>query len=97
LRQLLNTQGVKHDYAALFGRLVAEQLSDTSVQPLPTMHQTARQMTGSLEVLGRAEQHEQRKEWESRVFREASVDQAKLLQVVESNFGSEVATLKNHL
>jgi len=43
--------------------------------------------------MGRAEQHEQRKEWESRVSQEASVDQAQLLQVVESKFGSEVATL----
>jgi len=94
LRQAIQTQGVKHDYAALFGRLVAERLSDTSVilssRPIAS-NSEADDGPAEVEDVGRAEQHEQRKEWESKVFQKASLDQAKLLKVLESTFGSEAA------
>ncbi|MCJ1246930.1 hypothetical protein MMC30_004141 [Trapelia coarctata] len=93
LRQALETQGVKHEYAALFGRLVSERLSDTSMttNPLNAPNSEADDGLAEVEVVGRAEQHEQRKEWESRVFQKASVTPAQLLQVLDSKFGSPVA------
>lgn len=93
LQQALDVPSQKYEHALLFGRLVMEWLehpNDSSGKTLvtPPTEGTA-DLGNSFEYVGRAEMHEQRKEWEFLVFAETSnADPLAIQAYLESIFGS---------
>ena len=79
LRQALEAQDVKYEYATLFSRLVTERSGDDTALPIGS-HPEGLTMEGNFEAVrgseqaGRVEMHEQRRDWESYVFTPSNVD-----------------------
>ena len=88
----LDLQGVKYEYASLFGRLVSEWIENPN--DAAASHTRKRSdsdssdSTVSLEQVGREEMHEQRKEWESYAFNPKPVHEAEIEKYLEALFGT---------
>ena len=96
LRQALEAQDVKYEYATLFSRLVTERSADDTALPMDsdpqglTMQANLNVAGGSKQV-GRAEMHEQRRDWESYVFTPSNVDEAVVRSYLDQIFVSKDA------
>lgn len=95
----LEIQGLKYEYASLFGRLVTEWIenpNDTNgTATTTTQHEgDDASSTTSFERVGREEMHEQRKEWEEYAFTAKHTDQQRIEQYLDRLFGSTVKAKK---
>ncbi|KAK5796366.1 hypothetical protein VI817_005651 [Penicillium citrinum] len=76
LQKELQYLELKHDHAAFYSRLVTEWLTQLDAQTLSAFSQDEQsgsdKVDAGFENVGRAEMHEQRKQWESLVFIAAS-------------------------
>ncbi|OCK80550.1 hypothetical protein K432DRAFT_425661 [Lepidopterella palustris CBS 459.81] len=108
LEQALEVEGVRYDFAALFGRLVMEwiqnpntPLSSSGSHELPEDGDESSDdasstsfASASFEQVGREEMHRQRKEWESYAFTERNTDEAAINKFLHGLFDSTLKSKK---
>jgi hypothetical protein len=95
LERDLQIQGVKYEYASLFGNLVTEwmQKPNEAVDILNASSEGSQDSedsdTDMFEPVGRKEMYEQRKEWESYAFHELERDQETIDRYLKDLFSFE--------
>jgi hypothetical protein len=86
LRNEMDVQSLRFEYASLYGRLVTEWLSNPNVENDSEM--------SSFEEIGRKEMHEQRATWESYVFKPLETDTVAITAYLEGLFASSKQRIK---
>lgn len=88
---------LKHDHASFYSKLITEWLAQLDTQTTPPIKAESgtdlSDSTASFENVGRAEMHEQRKQWESLVFTAANnVDQGRIRSYLDGLFHKDQLT-----
>lgn len=87
LERELEIGSTKFEYAALFGNLVREYIKYPNPGIIASRPESPNSDTGSFDQVGRKEMHEQRAQWESLVFTEKKMDQARIEAYLNDIFG----------
>ena len=100
LEHALEIEGLRYEFAALFGRLVTEWIKNPSAATITLQGTDAEDnssddgSSASFEEVGQEEMHQQRKEWESYAFTGKKTDEKAINEYLHGLFDSTLESKK---